>query len=95
MPEETPKQDAGPPREPPPSSVKSIFGGLLFGIGLLAMGLSGLCSGIWIFTVLSELNSATWLNDALNLAGSILLFGGIPFAIGFVLFWIGRRMLRK
>ena len=66
-----------------------FFGGLLLGVGLLIMTCSGLCSLVVVVMGFSE---------ALREPSIIivpLLVGGIPFAIGFGLFWGGRALLRE
>ncbi len=94
--EDKPQNFSGTPRPPVPVTPgKSIFGGLVFGLGILMMGLSGLCSGVWIFTVISESRGNEWHSLIVGLASNILAFGGIPFGIGFLLFWLGKRMLKK
>jgi len=68
--------------------MRSLFGGLLLGVGILIMTCSGLCSLVVVFMGFGE---------AMREPSIIilpLLVGGIPFAIGFGLFWWGRWLLR-
>lgn len=66
-----------------------LFGGLLLGVGILIMTCSGLCSLVVVvmgFSAVFEEPSVLMFP---------LLFGGIPFAIGFGLFRWGRWLLRR
>jgi hypothetical protein len=68
--------------------MRNLFGGLLLGTGILIMTCSGLCSLVVVFM---------GFGDAMRDPSIIiipLLVGGIPFAIGFGLFWWGRWLLR-
>jgi hypothetical protein len=69
--------------------MKQLFGGLLLGVGLLIMTCSGLCS-----LVVVVLGFGQAVNDP-SIIMLPLLVGGIPFAIGFGLFWGGRALLRQ
>lgn len=67
--------------------MKGLFGGLLLAIGILIAGASGLCS---LVVGIVSLNGET-----LTLVPLILLFGGVPFSIGFGLILWGRHLLRS
>lgn len=69
--------------------MKSLLGGLLLGVGILVAGASGLCSLVMLVMSLSE---PSGLVDVLPM---VLLFGGIPIAIGLGLFFLGRSLLRS
>jgi hypothetical protein len=69
--------------------MKQLFGGLLLGVGILIMTCSGLCSLVVVFMGLGEA-----MRDP-SIIMLPLLVGGIPFAIGFGLFWGGRALLRQ
>ena len=69
--------------------MKSLFGGILLAIGILVAGVSGLCSLV-VFGM--GLGDSGGLVDTLPL---LLLFGGLPFAIGLGLFFAGRSLLRS
>lgn len=66
-----------------------LFGGLFLGIGILIMTCSGLCS-----LVVIVLGFSTALHDP-SVAILPLLVGGIPFALGFGAFQLGRSLLRR
>lgn len=69
--------------------MKQLFGGLLLGVGILIMTCSGLCSLVVVFMGFGEA-----MRDP-SIIMLPLLVGGIPFAIGFGLFWGGRALLRQ
>jgi hypothetical protein len=69
--------------------MRGLFGGLLLGTGLLIMTCSGLCS---LAVVVMGFGEA--MRDP-SIIMIPLLVGGIPFAIGFGLFWWGRWLLRR
>ncbi len=66
-----------------------FFGGLLLGVGILVMVLSGLCSAVIIIGGIGDA-----IKDP-QLFIFPLLFGGIPLALGFGMFALGRRLLRE
>lgn len=69
--------------------MKGLFGGLLLASGILLMTVSGLCS--LAITVAG-------LSEAVKDPGLFiypLLFGGVPFVIGFGLFKWGKAVLRR
>jgi len=66
-----------------------FFGGLLMAIGILVMACSGLCSLLVVvagFTAVFQDPSIIFLP---------LLVGGIPFALGYGSFRLGRSLLRQ
>ena len=66
------------------------LGGILLGIGILIAGLSGLCSLAMFVTELTSVHSN--MSETTML---ILMFGGIPFAIGVGLFFCGRQLIKS
>lgn len=66
-----------------------LFGGLLLAVGILLMTVSGLCSAAVIVAGLSDAIKEP------DLFIYPLIFGGIPLAIGFGLFKLGRWLLRQ
>jgi hypothetical protein len=68
--------------------MRSLFGGLLLGTGILIMTCSGLCSLVVVFMGFGEA-----MRDP-SIIMVPLLVGGIPFAIGFGLSWWGRWLLK-
>jgi hypothetical protein len=54
--------------------MKILFGGILLAVGILIAGASGLCSLVVLFSS-GEFGGGGML-------GAVLLFGGIPFALG-------------
>jgi hypothetical protein len=94
--EEKPENYSGAPRPPvAPAGGKSIFGGILFGIGILIMGLSGLCTGGLALIALPDAIRSGNGSEIFGMLAIGSLYGGIPFGIGFLLFWLGKRMRRK
>jgi len=88
---------AGP--APRPASADNppgrFFGMLLMVSGGLIAGLSGLCTAAVTLTMLVQLAvSHSGLTGFLNLVGLALVFGGVPFAFGAVLFILGRNLYR-
>lgn len=71
--------------------MKGLFGGLLLAAGLLIAGASGLCSLVFGISVLGNGAGA----EALTILPLVLLFGGVPFSIGFGLIMWGRSLLRS
>ena len=70
--------------------MKRFFGGVLLAVGILIMTGSGLCSLVVIGVFLSE--------GGREGPGMLMLpaiVGGLPFAIGFGLFYTGRVLLRR
>jgi uncharacterized protein YjeT (DUF2065 family) len=72
---------------PEPNRVARFFGYVLIVIGGGLCVLSGLCT----------LAFAGWSVTQFDLGsiGAELMFGGPPFAIGAVLFWLGRKLLNR
>ena len=65
------------------------LGGILLGVGILIAGLSGLCSLIFFATEATSSHS-NW-SEVLMMD---LMFGGIPFAIGVGLIFLGRHLIK-
>ena len=72
--------------------MKSVFGGILLAVGLIIMTLSGLCSGIFIVSMLAE---GGFNSEMLSILMMTLIVGGLPFVIGLGLFVFGRVLLRQ
>ena len=70
-----------------------LFGGILLGVGILIAGTSGLCSAVFLITMLGS--NSGWMVDLPSMLALIAVVGGIPFAIGMGLVWGGRALLRK
>lgn len=91
-----------PSASPPPAyPARRFFGLLLMTAGGLIAGLSGLCSAAVLVTVLVPLavsggggGAGGALAGFFGLLGMILVFGGVPFAIGAGLFLLGRNLAR-
>lgn len=66
------------------------LGGILMGVGILIAGLSGLCS---LLLFLTEMTSP--YSNMEDLVAMILGFGGIPFAIGLGMVFVGRHLVRS
>jgi hypothetical protein len=67
--------------------MKQLFGGILLAVGILIAGASGLCSLVVLFSS-GEFGGSGML-------GAVLLFGGIPFALGAGLAFGGQTMIRQ
>ncbi|MEO6718345.1 MAG: hypothetical protein ABIM50_14005 [Novosphingobium sp.] len=65
------------------------LGGILLGIGILIAGLSGLCSLIFFVTEATSPHS-----NLSDVAMMDLMFGGIPFAIGIGMIFLGRHLIK-
>ncbi|HEU5067060.1 MAG TPA: hypothetical protein VFT61_02590 [Sphingomicrobium sp.] len=66
--------------------MKRLFGGILLAMGILIAGASGLCS----LTILFGSSGMT----GFGMFPLVLLFGGIPFAVGAAIAFGGRALLR-
>jgi hypothetical protein len=69
--------------------MKTFFGGLLFAVGILIAGASGLCSLTILGMGMSESGGLVMMFPL------VAVFGGIPFALGLGLFFGGRALLRQ
>ncbi len=67
--------------------MKEIFGGILMAFGILVAGASGLCSLVALFS--------GGVGGDLNMLPLILLFGGIPFAVGAGIAYGGYALIRS
>ena len=70
--------------------MKRLFGGILLAVGILIMTGSGLCSIAVIVMFVSEGGS-----EGPGMLMLPLIVGGLPFAIGFGLFYVGKVLLRR
>jgi hypothetical protein len=70
-----------------------LFGGILLGVGILVAGASGLCSAVFLVSMLGS--NSGGMGDLSSMLAMIAVVGGIPFAIGMGLVWAGRHLLRK
>jgi len=66
------------------------LGGILLGIGILIAGLSGLCS---LVLFLTEATSS--YSNMEDLLAMIMGFGGIPFALGLGMIFLGRHLIKS
>lgn len=71
--------------------MKGFFGGLFMVIGGIIATLSGLCNVFYFFMMLVDAFSAHhgW-NDIQAGLGLMMIVGGIPFAVGLFLYWVGK-----
>ena len=65
-----------------------ILGGILLAIGILIAGASGLCS-------LAFLSDSSGMGGFLEVLPMILIFGGIPFAMGLAFCFAGAFLIRR
>lgn len=78
---------------PPRMTAARFFGGLMMAAGGLIAVSAGLCSAVVSVMGLTDGGNTTELiTMGLPL---VLLFGGIPIAIGLTLFFVGRRLYRE
>jgi hypothetical protein len=70
--------------------MKRFFGGVLLAVGILIMTGSGLCSLVVIGVFVSEGG-----REGPGMLMFPAIVGGVPFAIGFGLFYTGRVLLRR
>jgi hypothetical protein len=73
--------------------MKQLFGGILIAVGILIAGASGLCSLYMVFS--SDTFRAGATGELLSMLPPVLLFGGIPFAVGLGLVFGGRSVIRR
>lgn len=73
--------------------MKSFFGALLLGVGILIAGASGLCMLLFFVTALTDGSSAG--TEQMSYLPAVLIFAGVPLAIGLGLFYLGRNLLRQ
>lgn len=73
------------------SNAARVMGGIFQVFGFLVMTLTGLCTGAAVISMLPATMSESPASF-LSLFGLIAAFGGIPFIVGFALFWLGRRL---
>lgn len=65
--------------------MQKLLGGIMLAIGILIAGASGLCSAVFMVSMIGQ---------SPEVLPMILLFGGIPFAVGLGLFFGGRAIIR-
>lgn len=70
--------------------MKMLCGGILLAVGILIMGASGLCCGVFFLSALGSSGSG-----GATLLPVVLLFGGLPFAGGIGLVLGGRALIRS
>jgi hypothetical protein len=85
------------PDRPPSLPPRPPWGALsltVFVIGLLILVPSGLCTGVLGigFLVEASQNSS---NDGMNFLMELLMFGGLPMLLGFVLVRIGLQLRKR
>lgn len=68
--------------------MRTLMGGILLAVGILIAGASGLCS---LVVFISSASDPASMGDMVLL---ILLFGGVPLAIGVGLIFGGRALIR-
>lgn len=68
--------------------MKELFGGLLIAVGIILMAASGLCSGLVLAIGFG------WAINEPQMLSVPLLYGGVPFLIGFGLYKWGRWLTR-
>jgi Kef-type K+ transport system membrane component KefB len=69
--------------------VARLFGALLMGVGVLMMTLCGMCS--LVFVISTAGGGGGEMGGMLLL---VLVIGGVPIAVGFGIFWLGRWLRR-
>ena len=69
--------------------MKILFGGLFIAVGILIAGASGICSLYVLITPDGE------LGDRLSMLPLVLIFGGLPLALGVAIALAGRSIVRQ
>ena len=74
--------------------MRNLFAGILMALGVLICGTSGLCT-LWFLTI-SVIGSASAGNlSQIGMAlGMAAVVGGIPFAIGLFMYFLGKSANR-
>ncbi len=67
--------------------MKTLFGGILLAIGILIAGASGLCTVVFFVMAIPH--------GGFSALPVMVIFGGVPFAIGLGLFFTGRSLIRS
>lgn len=70
--------------------MRKVAAGLLIGIGILVAGASGLCMALMLPGAVS---GTDYLLSGMT--GTILLLGGVPFALGVGAVFLGRHLLKN
>ena len=78
-----------------PSAVKRAFGALLMAVGGLIATLSGLCSVLFLVSMVFAVMDSHSANDAMVPLLIVFVVGGVPFALGAGLFVLGRHLRRR
>lgn len=73
--------------EPPPPRPRSFLRSLVAAVGLLLMTCSGLCSAV---VGINSLTEGGDLDGFATLLGAMLVYGGVPFFLGYSLWRAGR-----
>jgi hypothetical protein len=70
-------------------TVAKLFGAMLMAVGVLIAGLAGLCSASFIVMMIAQPGGG-----AMSGVPMVLVFGGVPIAIGVGIFVGGRELWR-
>lgn len=71
--------------------MRTLFGSILIGCGLLVAGLSGLC----LLVIAGNLAVSIGSVGELYALPAMLIFAGVPLLVGIAMFILGRRQIRK
>jgi hypothetical protein len=75
--------------------MQTLFGGILLAIGILIAGASGLCTIVFVGSMIVDATHGPGGTGAVgNLLGVATIVGGIPFAIGLGLIFAGLSLIR-
>ena len=74
--------------------MKRLLGGIMIAAGILIAGASGLCSLVFVISMLGSPGSGG-LGGVFGLLLLVAIFGGAPFGVGMGLFVFGRRLIRS
>lgn len=87
-----PPNDVGPTRR----ALRRFLAGVLMTVGGIVALLSGLCSVVFAGGMVFEGGAGRGsLGETLSLGLMVLIVGGVPFAVGFGLFVMGRNGWRS
>lgn len=84
---------APPPANPDGNPAGRFFGALMMVAGVLIAGLSGLCTVVFGAAMTQEAGHNP--REVGGLFAVMAIFGGIPFGVGVLAFFIGRFLYRS
>jgi hypothetical protein len=74
--------------------VAKLFGAMLMVVGGLIVLLCGLCSATFLVAAISQAARTPQAQNFSTILAMVLIFGGVPIAVGVAVFLAGRRLYR-